>query len=146
MPRNSWPVLAIKETAKELCLPLYILFTKSLQSSSVPEVWKQAFVTPIYKKGERCKAENYCLINLTSTIGKILESIIRDQIYQHLPLMISLFTINTSLHLVDHVQLNYFMPWTIGLPHLTIIFQWISFIWIFVKLSTQSLIVVFLLS
>ena len=35
------------------------------------------------------------------------------------------------------------MPWTIGLPPMTIIFQWISFIWIFVKLSTQSLIVVF---
>ena len=50
----------------------------------MPEVWKQAFVTPIHKKGERCKAENYCPISLTSTIGKILESIIRDQIYQHL--------------------------------------------------------------
>ena len=50
----------------------------------MPEVWKQAFVTPIHKKGERCKAENYRPISLTSTIGKILESIIRDQIYQYL--------------------------------------------------------------
>ena len=81
---EGWPVLALKETAKELCLPLYILFTKSLQSSSVPEIWKQVFVTPIHKKGEHCKAENYRLISLTSTIGKILEYIIRDQIYQHL--------------------------------------------------------------
>ena len=56
---EGWPVLALKEIAKELCLPLYILFTKSLQSSSVPEIWKQVFVTPIHKKGERCKAENY---------------------------------------------------------------------------------------
>ena len=37
---EGWPVLALKETAKELCLPLCILFTKSLQSSSVPEIWK----------------------------------------------------------------------------------------------------------
>ena len=55
---EGWPVLALKETARELSLPFCILFTKSLQSSSVPEVWKQAFVTPIHKKGERCKAEN----------------------------------------------------------------------------------------
>jgi len=81
---EGWPVLALKETAKELCIPLCVLFTKSLQSASVPEVWKQAFVTPIHKKGERCMAENYRPISLTSTIGKILESIIRDQIYQHL--------------------------------------------------------------
>ena len=81
---EGFPALALKEAAEELSLPLYILFTKSLQSSSVPEEWKQAFVIPIHKKGEHCKAENYCPISLTSTIGKILESIIRDQMYQHL--------------------------------------------------------------
>ena len=36
------------------------------------------------QKDECCKAENYYPISLTSTIGKKLESIIRDQIYQHL--------------------------------------------------------------
>ena len=50
----------------------------------MPEVKKQAFVTSIHKKGEYCKTENYRLISLTSTIGKILESIIRVQVYQHL--------------------------------------------------------------
>ena len=71
---EGWPVLALKETAKELCLPLYILFTKSLQSSSVPEIWKQAFVTPIHKKGERCKAENenYRPIVLHQQLGRYL--------------------------------------------------------------------------
>ena len=68
---EGWPVLALKETAREVSLPLWILFTKSLQSSSVPEVWKQAFVTPIHKQGKCCKVENYHPISLTSTIGKI---------------------------------------------------------------------------
>ena len=81
---EGWPVLALKETAQELHVPLTILFNKSLKSSSIPDVWKQAFVTPIHKKGDRSKAENYRPISLTSTIGKILESIIRDQIYQYL--------------------------------------------------------------
>ena len=44
------PVLALKETAQELHVPLTILFNKSLKSSSIPDVWKQAFVTPIHKK------------------------------------------------------------------------------------------------
>ena len=70
-------------TAQELCLPLSIMFKKSLQTS-VPDIWKQALVTPIYKKGNRSKVENYHPISLTSTIGKILESIIRDEIYQYL--------------------------------------------------------------
>ena len=70
---EGWPVLALKETAQELSLPLSILFKKSLQSSSVPDTWKPAFVTPIHKKGDHSKAENYCSIIPTSTVGKIME-------------------------------------------------------------------------
>ena len=81
---EGWPFVALKEAAQELSIPLSIIFNKSLQSPSVPEIWKQAFVSPIHKKGDRSKAENYRPISLTSTIGKILESIIRDKIYQHL--------------------------------------------------------------
>ena len=80
---EGWPVVALKEAAQKLSIPLSIIFNKSLQSSSVPEIWKQEFVTPIHKKGDRSKAKNYRPISLTPTIGKILESIIRDKIYQH---------------------------------------------------------------
>ena len=54
---------------------------KSLQSLSVPEEWKQAFITLFIKKASAAKHHS---ISLTSTTGKILESIIRDQMYQHL--------------------------------------------------------------
>ena len=50
----------------------------------MPDIWKWALVTPIHKKGDRSKVENYRPISLTSTIGKILESVIRDKIYQYL--------------------------------------------------------------
>ena len=66
---KDWPVVALKEAAQELSIPLSMIFNKSLQSSSVPEIWKQAFVTPIHKKGNRSKAESYHPISLTSTIG-----------------------------------------------------------------------------
>ena len=83
IPRHNSRTPTLKETAQEICLPLSILFKRSLQTSSVPDIWKRALVTPIHKKGDRSKVENYHPISLTSTI-RILESIIKDEIYQHL--------------------------------------------------------------
>ena len=45
----------------------------------MPEDWKTANVTPIYKKGPKLCAENYRPISLTSCVCKILESIIKHQ-------------------------------------------------------------------
>ena len=39
--------------------PLYLLFKKSLSDTVIPDDWKQAVVTPIFKKGNRNKTENY---------------------------------------------------------------------------------------
>ena len=56
----------------------------SLQSGHLPNDWKQAHVTPVYKKGSRVLAANYRPISLTSPIVKLLESIIRDFIMDHM--------------------------------------------------------------
>lgn len=45
----------------------------------VPGIWKQANVTPIYKKKDPSDLTNYRPISLLSTIGKVLEKII----YKH---------------------------------------------------------------
>ena len=50
----------------------------------VPKDWKLANVTPIYKSGARDLSKNYRPISLTSQICKILESIIKDRITEHL--------------------------------------------------------------
>jgi len=44
----------------------------------VPENWKTAHVTPIFKKEQRQKASNYRPVNLTNAVFKIMESISRD--------------------------------------------------------------------
>ena len=69
---KGWPVLALKETATELSLPLCILFTKSLQSSSVPEVWNQAFVTPIQKMASVVRQKIIVRLVLHQQLGKYL--------------------------------------------------------------------------
>ena len=60
------------------------LFNLSVETASLPQDWRDANVIPLFKKGSRNLAENYRPISLTSKIGKILESIIKDNIVSHL--------------------------------------------------------------
>ena len=56
-----------------------------MNENIVPEDWRCANVTPIYKrKGKRSDSCNYRPVSLTSQICKIMEAIIRDAIVDHL--------------------------------------------------------------
>ena len=74
----------LKQTKDQLKKPLCILFNKSFQESKLPDCWKKANVTAIFKKGDKKLPENYRPISLTSVPGKIMERIIRDEIVQHM--------------------------------------------------------------
>lgn len=72
------------EACDELCVPLTILFRKSLSEAVVPEDWRSANVSPIHKAGSKKMASNYRPISLTSVVCKIMESILRSTIMSHL--------------------------------------------------------------
>ena len=74
----------LKETAEAMATPLALIFQKSLDEGICPEEWKCANVTPIHKKGDRAEPSNYRPVSLTSQVCKVLESIVRDRIVQHL--------------------------------------------------------------
>ena len=61
-----------------------VLFQASLNQASIPAEWKTANVVPIYKKGEKNKAENYRPVSLTSVTCKMLEHILCSNIMTHL--------------------------------------------------------------
>ena len=82
-PDNLHPKL-IKECKNTLLQPLTLIFKQSLNESVLPDVWKQANVTSIHKKGDKTKPENYRPISLTSVPCKLMEKIIRDQIVEHM--------------------------------------------------------------
>ena len=63
-----------------------LIIDKSLKTGEVPREWKEANVTPLFKKGSRLERSNYRPVSLTSTICKILESIIRDKVMKYLQL------------------------------------------------------------
>ena len=50
----------------------------------IPEEWKQANVSPIFKKGQKHLAENYRPISLTSIVCKLMETFIKRELMTHL--------------------------------------------------------------
>ena len=74
----------LKELANEIAKPLQIIFNKTILEGKVPEDWKLANVTPIFKKGSRSSRSNYRPVSLTSVVCRLLESLIRDHISEYL--------------------------------------------------------------
>jgi len=74
----------LKNTTDQIAPVLAMIYRKSLARSEVPEEWRQANICPIYKKGSKAKAGNYRPVSLTSVCCKMMESLLRDDIVQHL--------------------------------------------------------------
>ena len=74
----------LKELAEYIAIPLHKIMTKSFREGSLPDEWKVAHVSPIYKKGNKNLAENYRPVSLTSIACRLMERIMRDQIMKHL--------------------------------------------------------------
>ncbi|GAB0209560.1 mitochondrial enolase superfamily member 1 [Grus japonensis] len=66
----------LRELAEELAKPLSIIYQQSWLTGEVPDDWRLANVTPIYKKGQKEDPGNYGPFSLTSVSGKVMEQII----------------------------------------------------------------------
>ena len=60
------PARLLKECSEELAPILAIIYNKSIQAGKVPDDWKKANVSAVFKKGQRYDPANYrpCLLNL----------------------------------------------------------------------------------
>ena len=63
--------------------PLLIIFETSWCLGRVPEDWKEANVTPIFKKGKEEDPGNCSLVSLTLIPGKVMEQLILETISRH---------------------------------------------------------------
>ena len=75
----------LREASEQIAAPLAAIYTASINSGTIPDDWKLANVTAIYKnKGKKNVAGNYRPVSLTSIACKLLESIVREQIMDFL--------------------------------------------------------------
>jgi len=70
----------LKSCADILVAPLTCIFQKSFTDSCLPDDWKSANITPLFKKGSKSDPDNYRPVSLTCVSCKIMESIIRDYV------------------------------------------------------------------
>ena len=73
----------LKEIAYPISKPLCDLFKYSLSHGIFPDVWKQANVSPLYKKDDPSFVCNYRPISLLSSIGKVMEKIIHKHMFNY---------------------------------------------------------------
>ena len=72
------------ELASSLSKPLCQIFMISLTTHTLPNQWKEAKISTIFKKGNKKVASNYRPVSLTSIVCKIMETIIRNHIVDHM--------------------------------------------------------------
>ncbi|KAK3889935.1 hypothetical protein Pcinc_006088 [Petrolisthes cinctipes] len=69
----------LKEVHGEVSRHLCMVFNRVIQTGCVPRDWREAEVTPIFKKGDASQPSNYRPISLTSIVCKLMESIMVDK-------------------------------------------------------------------
>ena len=81
---DSIPARVLKECSNELAPLITILFNKSLLEGKIPEDWKEANITAVFKKGDRNLPSNYRPVSLTCLLCKLQEHILVSNIMSHL--------------------------------------------------------------
>ena len=57
------------------------LFNIAIETSTFPDSWKIARVTPIFKEGDKCERSNYRPISVLPVIARLFEKLVFDQLY-----------------------------------------------------------------
>ena len=78
------PPRFLKEFADELATVLCCLFCLILISCTYPSSWKHALVQPVPKKSDHSNPSNYRPIALTSSVAKVLKTLLNSHFIKHL--------------------------------------------------------------
>lgn len=74
------PSFILRSCAAELVRPLTQIFNDSLSTGVYPAEWKDSYVIPIFKSGDRCNVANYRGVCIQSAIPKVLDKLVAHQL------------------------------------------------------------------
>ena len=78
------PSAMLNIASSAIASPLCSIINSSITSHFYPSAWKKALVKPLHKGGPRDTLTNYQPISLLPVASKVLEGVVRDQVYSHL--------------------------------------------------------------
>ena len=81
---DQFKPIVLQKLHAELAPIIQVIFQKSLDSGKLPHIWKEANVSPIFKKGDRSDPANYRPISLTCVLCKVMEHIVASNLTKHL--------------------------------------------------------------
>jgi len=74
----------LKICAQSISPSLTYLYNMSLSTGDIPDDWKRARVSAVFKKGSKLMTGNYRPISVLPIVSKIIEKIVHCQFYQYL--------------------------------------------------------------
>ena len=77
---DYFPAILLKKGKMSLCHPLTDIYSSSLESGEVPDIFKIAYVTPLHKSDAKTLPVNYRPVSLTSHLSKTFE---RGNLWSH---------------------------------------------------------------
>ena len=78
------PLRILHDLAKVIAPPLTLIFQQIYDTGNTPQDWRDAILSPIYKKGCKHDPQNYRLVSLTSITCKIDEHFLCSTMMTHL--------------------------------------------------------------
>ena len=92
---DSFPAILLKKGKMSLCHPLTEIYSSSLETGEVPEIFRIAYITPLHKGSSKTLPINYRPVSLTSHLSKTFERVIRKS-------LVSFLEINQKMNINQH--------------------------------------------
>ena len=81
---DTLPCSVLKNSIHHIVKPMTHIMNISLNGGSVPNEWKNARITPLFKSGDLTNPKNYRPISVLCVLSKVLEKIVFKQVYKYL--------------------------------------------------------------
>ena len=101
------------ETYDIINKPMQNIFDKTFKEGKVPDIWKEANITALYKnKGDKSDTTNYRPVSLTCLPSRLCEKTVRESIMNHMTLRLSIIYLLIASLVLDIKEAVFFSCWT----------------------------------